>query len=106
MARRQMGNYEDLVRSAIKSKFGSIPKMSEATGIPITTIYHALDRGLQNTRSETLKRIQDSLFDWAIPEFGNDFSEDECELINCYRACDERGKAIIMATAKATKSVS
>lgn len=63
-----MGEYEDYVREAIKKKYGSIPKMSEATGIAATTIYHALERGMRNTRTETSSKIEGALQD-LLPFF-------------------------------------
>ena len=57
-----MGDYEDYVHAAIKKKYGSIPKMAKATGIATTTIYHALDRGMKNTRTETSGKIEEAVF--------------------------------------------
>lgn len=48
-----MKTYEDEIKEAIKKQYGSIRKMSLVTGIPATTIYHALERGIDNTTVKT-----------------------------------------------------
>jgi hypothetical protein len=47
-----MGEHEDIVRAAIARKYGSIPRMASETGIAKNTIYHALERGLDNTTTD------------------------------------------------------
>ena len=39
---------EEKVKADIITKFGSIPKMARAIDMPQNTIYHALERGLDN----------------------------------------------------------
>ena len=102
-----MGEYEDKVRAAIKEKYGSVPKMAEAVGIAPTTIYHALDRGIENTRTETLRRILDSLFDdyaffLASTSKSKDSqleNTDEVELLILFRSMDADGRERLMEQA-------
>lgn len=56
-----MKTYEDEIKEAIKKQYGSIRKMSLVTGIPATTIYHALERGIDNTTVKTRHMILESL---------------------------------------------
>lgn len=94
-----MGEYEDMIREAIREKYGSIPKMAEATGLAPTTIYHALERGIDNTRTETSTKIKDAIF-------GNDsyggaiLAKDERELLDVYRQVNQWERDLILNHAK------
>lgn len=95
-----MGAYEDRIRKVIKSRFGSVLKMSEVTGIPKTTIYHALDRGLDNTTTRIRRQIESAVFD--IEQNGNELPnmeillDDERELLACYRMLTTKGKRAVL----------
>jgi hypothetical protein len=95
-----MGEREDRLREQIKAKFGSVPKMASATGIPRNTIYHALERGLLNTRTETLEMIMDALMENEELENAN-ITPDEKTLVEIYRSLDDRGRRVLMSTARA-----
>ena len=74
--------------------------MAEATGMPPNTIYHALERGLENTRTETSKKIKSFLFDWDDPH-QTYLTDEERELVMSFRASNEEGKRTIMSVARA-----
>ena len=104
-----MGESEERVRKAIKAKYGSIPKMAEATGIPQNTIYHALERGLDNTRTETSKRIMDAvrieyayvtLPDSGEEQTGMELSHEESELLSLFRDMDGGRRALVLDMAR------
>lgn len=94
-----MGEYEDMVREVIKEKFGSVPKMAEATGLAPTTIYHALERGIDNTRTETSKRIKDAIFGSDAYD-GATLTKDERELLDVYRQVEPWERELILNHAK------
>lgn len=96
-----MGDNEDMIREAIRLKYGSIPKMSEATGIPATTIYHALERGLENTRTETSKKIKYYLFDWDKPNERDTLTETEAELVRIHRGLSPEKQNALLVIARA-----
>ena len=95
-----MGTKEDKAREAIKAKYGSVPKMAEATGIPKTTIYHALDRGLDNTTTRVRTQIEYALIDLhSIDDNETDeqLTDDERELLTYYRQLSTKGKHAVLA---------
>ena len=102
-----MGEKEDRIRLDIEKKYGSIPKMAAQTGIAVNTIYHALERGIDNTTTRTRARILESLYDaptvdsasTRLPEFP--LSIAEYELLAIYNKLDERGKRQLSAIARA-----
>lgn len=98
-----MSTYEDVLREMIKAKYGSILGMAKATGIPKTTIYHALDRGLDNTTTRVRRQIESAL--GIEPEAAakeqfeaNQYTlnDDETEIINVYRKISPEGKQAVM----------
>jgi flagellar basal body-associated protein FliL len=101
-----MGEYEDRIREEIKAKYGSVPKMSEATGIAATTIYHALDRGLTNTRTETSSKIIYALIglddhqSFALNEANHNHTPEEDALLTLFRSMDEDGRMRLMEQAE------
>lgn len=104
-----MGTKEDKVREAINVKYGSIKKMAEVTGIPRNTIYHALDRGLDNTTIRTRSRIEHALIDISIDdnEKPNDgLSINERELLTLYRNMDEKHQSLLLENARAFSALS
>lgn len=100
-----MGEYEDMVRRAIERKYGSIPKMAYETGIARNTIYHALERGLDNTTTKTRNAILEPLFGVGGIEYYHvkvdEAPADEAELLDIYRSLDANGKSVLLATARA-----
>ena len=97
-----MGIFEDKVKAAIKVCYGSVPKMSQYTGIPATTIYHALERGLDNTTTKTRNMILDSLkiddSDVLRPNSNLvSLSDYEKELIMLWRELPENAQRAILA---------
>ena len=104
-----MGEYEELIREKIKEKFGSVPKMAEATGLAATTIYHALDRGMDNTRTETSDRIALAVFGTEKPSVrysaislaeNEPISEAEQELLDLFRSMDPYGQEQLLVFAR------
>ena len=94
-----MGTKEERAREVIKAKYGSVPKMSEVTGIPKTTIYHALDRGLDNTTTRVRTQIECALVDYHLIDenkTGETLSDDERELLACYRSLSTKGKHAVL----------
>ena len=80
-----MVSKEEKVKNDIATKFGSVPKMAKQIGIPQTTIYHALERGLDNTTSKTRSAILDALYgrtEYAVVRI---WSDEEEELIELFR---------------------
>ena len=101
-----MGIYEDKIREAIKKQYGSVPRMSLATGIPATTIYHALDRGMDNTTTRTRYMIIESLFIDDSDVLGghksnsDKLTDDEKELIDIWRKITPAGQQQLMIAAR------
>ena len=62
-----MGSMEEEVRDLIADKFGSVPKLAEATGVPSPTIYSALRSGLVGASIATVIPIAEAL---RIDPFG------------------------------------
>lgn len=106
-----MGKREDVVRRAIEEKYGSIPKMASEIGLAKNTIYHALERGLENTTTKTRSMIIEAVY--GHPPYGYyriDFEPDEGkeherrelrELEDLYSQMDEHGRAVLLSTARA-----
>ena len=105
-----MGEHEDIVRAAIARKYGSIPRMASETGIAKNTIYHALERGLDNTTTKTRNAILEPLFGepgiqyYSVPMGGmvdDDMTTpDESALLSSYRALDARDKERLLEIAR------
>lgn len=101
-----MGIYEDKVKAAIKKQYGSVPKMSLATGIPATTIYHALERGLDNTTTRTRYMIIDSLFMYDDSDIlggrlkKQNLTDDERELLDIWNNITPAGQQQLMIAAR------
>lgn len=71
-----METLEEAVRRLIKSSYGSVSKFSDVIGVPVTSIYSALDRGLANTRTELTDKIYRELnIDWETARLDDDFRE-------------------------------
>ena len=90
-----MGSLEDKVREDINTKFGSVPKMAKEVGMAATTIYHALDRGLENTNSRTKKLIYEALYG-SVEYVPSGLSKDEEELVELYRSLSARGRRAVL----------
>lgn len=91
-----MTTKEEQVRADIATKFGSIPKMAREIGIAQNTIYHALERGLDNTTSKTRSAILDALY--GRTEYGivRVWSDEEEELIELFRMLPPKGKHAVL----------
>lgn len=92
-----MTTKEEQVRADIVTKFGSIPKMAREIGIAQTTIYHALERGLDNTTSKTRSAILEALYERTEYAVVRVWSNEEEELIELFRALPPKGKRAILA---------
>lgn len=92
-----MTTKEEKVRADIITKFGSIPKMARAIDMPQNTIYHALERGLDNTTRKTSAAILNALYGDVHYSVVSLYSEDEKELIELYRALPPRGQQALIA---------
>lgn len=94
-----MGNREDALKSEIENKFGSVPKFSEAAGIPKSTIYNIFDRGVVNTRTKTMELVYAAL---SLDEDEEDaLDDDEAELVEMFRKMNGKQRAAILETARA-----
>ena len=92
-----MGEHEDKVRADIITKFGSVPKMAKAIGVHQNTIYHALERGLENTTRKTSNTILNALYgssDYAVISL---WSDSEQELVELFRTLPDSGKRALLA---------
>ena len=99
-----MGEYEDRIRHDIRRKYGSIPKMASATGLAKNTIYHALERGMENTTTKTRYAILEPLYgpraQYMFDEQDNDLSPNEQELLDIYRQVEPWERELILSHAK------
>lgn len=95
-----MGELEELARERIRELYGSIPKMAEAVGMPPTTIYHALDRGLDNTRTETSNKIKECLLGNPLKEGERVLSSGEERLLALFRGSSETGREHLLRIAE------
>lgn len=97
-----MGALEDKVRRDINTKFGSIPRMAAEAGIPKNTIYHALERGLDNTTVKTRNQIYSALYDCSssLDDLASGLSDDEVKLISLYRSLPDKGRSAVLAGLK------
>ena len=92
-----LGNLEDKVRKDIYTKFGSIPKMASSIGMAQTTIYHALDRGIENTTSKTKQKILEALYSDEQEPVSTLLLDEEIELIRLYRSLPPLGKHAVLS---------
>ena len=89
-----MGDKEDRMREAIKVKYESVPKMAKVTGIPVTTIYHALDRGLDNTTTRVRTQLENALY--SSTEHDQDYiTDDEREILAMYRTLSDDSREAV-----------
>jgi repressor LexA len=58
---RIMGALENSLKKLIIDRYGSMRNFANAAGLPPSTVYNALDRGIANTRTETSYYILDML---------------------------------------------
>ena len=108
-----MKTYEDEIKEAIKKQYGSIRKMSLVTGIPATTIYHALERGIDNTTVKTRHMILESLpfmresilySSVPIENESENLSDEEQELVDIMRSITPQGQQQLMLFARGVSS--
>lgn len=88
---------EERVRADIATKFGSIPKMAREIGIAQNTIYHALERGLDNTTSKTRSAILDALYGRADCAIVKIWTDEEEELVELFRKLHPNAQRAIIA---------
>ena len=100
-----MGEQENRVRIDIERKYGSIPKMSAEVGLPKNTIYHALERGLDNTTTKTRQAILEPLYgerSYFVLDMSGDggrvmtVSDEERELVEMFRALDDDTRHLVV----------
>lgn len=69
-----MESIEDAIKRLIKEKYGSIPKFAKAIGLPASSIYSSLERGIANTRTELSDTIYRSLnIDWETAKLDDNY---------------------------------
>ena len=92
-----MASREDRIKADIAAKYGSIPKMAKAIGLPQNTIYHALERGLDNTTRKTSNMILHALYGSYEYSVTSLYTDDETELVELYRSLPTRAKRALLA---------
>ena len=91
-----MGNREDALKHLIELEYGSIPKFSEVTGVPRSTVYNILDRGIENTRTKTMETVYALVALDKEPE-DDRLSDSESEVLDMFRKMsDEQRVAVIV----------
>lgn len=91
-----MTTKEEQVRADIATKFGSIPKMAREIGIAQNTIYHALERGLDNTTSKTRSAILEALYGRTEYAVIRVWSDEEEELIELFRKLSKKAQQALI----------
>lgn len=91
-----MTTKEDQVRADIATKFGSVPKMAREIGMAQNTIYHALERGLDNTTSKTRSAILEALYGRTEYAVVRVWSDEEEALIELYRQLPTKAQKAIL----------
>ena len=91
-----MTTKEEQVRLDIATKFGSVPKMAREIGMAQNTIYHALERGLDNTTSKTRSAILEALYGRTEYAVVRVWSDEEEELIELFRMLPPKGKHALL----------
>lgn len=68
-----MGEWENTLRRLIKQNYGSVKAFAEMAGMPPTTVYNILNRGVAGSSTETVNRFYDALkIDWqSLDSFTN-----------------------------------
>lgn len=92
-----MTTKEEQVRADIATKFGSVPKMAREIGMAQNTIYHALERGLDNTTSKTRSAILEALYGRTEYAVVRVWSDEEEELIDLFRKLSKKAQRALMA---------
>lgn len=100
-----MKTLEDRIRADIEAKYGSVPKMASAIGVPPTTIYHALERGIENTTTKTRNSILEPLYGAQSVAYMfmklDEYGDGERELVDIYVGLDARDQKRLLAFARA-----
>ena len=91
-----MTTKEEQVRADIATKFGSVPKMAREIGMAQNTIYHALERGLDNTTSKTRSAILEALYGRTEYAVVRVWSDEEEELVELYRQLPTKAQKAIL----------
>ena len=69
-----METLEEAIKRLIKEKSGSVTTFSKEIGVPATSIYSALERGMANTRTELTDKIYRALnIDWDTARLDDGF---------------------------------
>ena len=69
-----MESIEEAIKRLIKEKYGSVPKFAKTIGLPASSIYSSLERGIANTRTELSDKIYRALnIDWDTAKLGDDY---------------------------------
>lgn len=95
-----MGNREEKLRQRIVDMYGSIPKFSEVSGIPKSTVYNIFDRGIENTRTKTMDSVYEYIASDDEPDDGT-MGGDEAELMEMFGKMSAEQRAAIMDVARA-----
>lgn len=91
-----MTTKEEQVRADIATKFGSVPKMAREIGLPQNTIYHALDRGLDNTTNKTRSAILEALYGSVEYAYVRIWTDDEERLVELYRCLPPKAQQALI----------
>lgn len=71
--------------------------MAKAIDLPQNTIYHALDRGLDNTTSKTRTAILEALYGRAEYAIVSLWTDDEHELVELFRKLNNKAQRALLA---------
>lgn len=106
----EYGLLEERLRGAMVAKYKNVRVFAAKAGVPYTTVVSMLKRGVMNASVGTVIKIcrclgisADALADGEIIPYEKsniDLSPAERELIEKYRALDERGRRAVCDTAE------
>ena len=94
-----MGNREDQLKQKIVDQFGSIPKFSEVSGIPKSTVYNIFDRGIENTRTKTMDMVYAFVLSADEPA-DEQVDGDEAELVGMFRKMSDKQRRALLIIAR------
>lgn len=98
-----MGAREEELKRRIVKACGSIPRFSEESGIPKSTVYNAIERGIENTRTGTMDNIMHYVVKFESEAEGTDPPVDTSELVSLYRAMSAESRAALLDVARRMK---
>lgn len=78
-----MGNWENALRKLINERYGSLRKFTQQKGLPYMTIYNMLNRGIANSKTETVEAFYNALnVDWStLRDWGENSDYHELRLV-------------------------